>query len=154
MQGEKIRDIVYGLAGAVVERNGLELVGVEFVKEGANWYLRLYIDKEGGVSHEDCQTISNHISDLLDEKDPIPQAYFLEVSSPGIERIIQTDKDFEKYRGSAVNVHTYTAINGQKKISGILESKQDDVLILKSPDGLKQSIPADKIAQVKLAWEN
>ena len=153
MQGEKIRDIVYDLAWEVVEKNGLELVGVEYVKEGANWYLRLYIDKEGGVNHEDCQKISAIISDSLDEKDPIPTAYFLEVSSPGIERIIQTDKDYAKYRGSMINVHTYTAINGQKIISGVLEEKKKDVLILIAPDGVQQSIATDKIAQVKLAWE-
>ena len=153
MQGEKIRDIVYNLAWEVVEKNGLELVGVEYVKEGANWYLRVYIDKEGGVNHEDCQQISSIISDILDEKDPIPAAYFLEVSSPGIERIIQTDKDYAKYRGSTINVHTYTAINGQKIISGVLKEKIEDVLILITPDGTQQSIATDKIAQVKLAWE-
>ena len=153
MQGEKIRDIIFDLAKEVIETNGLELVGVEYVKEGANWYLRLHIDKEGGIDHEDCQKISNIVSDILDEKDPIPTAYFLEVSSPGIERVIQTDKDFVKYRGSAVNVHTYTAICGKKKTSGILADKKKDVLILKLPDGIEQSIPTDKIAQVKLAWE-
>jgi len=153
MQGEKIRDLVYDLARDIVERQQMELVAVEYVKEGANWYLRLYIDKEGGVDHEDCGTISNLISDLLDEKDPIQHAYFLEVSSPGIERIIQTDKDFAKYRGQAVAVHTYLPVNGQKKLSGLLVDKSKDCLTLQAADGGLVEISADKIAQVRLAWE-
>ena len=153
MQGERIRDLVYDLASDVVEKTGLELVGVEYVKEGANWYLRLYIDKEGGVDHEDCQKVSHIVSDLLDAKDPIQSAYFFEVSSPGIERIIQREKDFQKYQGSAVNVHTFSPVNGQKKFSGILKEKSTDVLVLAVPDGTVQNIPTEKIAQVKLAWE-
>lgn len=153
MQGGKIQDIVYDLAEPVVESMGMEVVAVEFVKEGANWYLRIYIDKEDGIDLDDCQAVSTVISDLLDEKDPISQAYFLEVSSPGIERILFRDKDFVRFQQNLVNVHTYAPFNGSKLIMGKLGPVNKEDLTICFEDGAELSIPRSKIAQVRLAWQ-
>jgi len=153
MQSKKIQDLVYTLAKPVVEEKGLELAGVEYVKEGPNWYLRIYIDKETGVDHEDCETVSRVISDLLDKKDPIQQSYFLEVSSPGIERILQTEKDFNKFKSRQIVVHLYTPFEGQKKLKGTLGNVNKETLELQLENGGELQLSRDKIAQVRLAWE-
>jgi len=127
---KKIEDQVFELALPVTQEKGLELVGVEYVKEGASWILRVYIDKDGGVDHEDCQAVSHLLSDILDAKDPISQAYFLEVSSPGIERILQREKDLEKYRNALVNVHTYSPVENKKILQGQLGPVTDKMLAL------------------------
>ncbi len=150
---EKIKDIVHKLAEPITEEMDFELIDVEFVKEGAGWYLRLYIDKEGGVDLDDCQAVSNKVSDLLDKEDPIPQSYFLEVSSPGIERILKTDEDFIKYRGSEVKIRTYNSLHGKKEFIGTLGSVQEDVLLLSEKDGSEIKIPRTQISQVRLSWE-
>lgn len=153
MKQKRIQDLVYKLARPIAESKGLELVAVEYLKEGANWYLRIYIDKEKGVDHEDCQAVSMEISELLDEKDPIPMAYFLEVSSPGIERIIQTEKDFLKYADAVVNVHTYTPINKRKKFKGRLGPVSETTLVLWADGDTKLELPREKVSQVRIAWE-
>lgn len=148
-----VQELVYALVQPIVEEKGLELVGVEFVKEGPNWYLRIYIDKDGGVDHEDCQSVSRVVSDLLDRADPIAQSYFLEVSSPGIERILQTERDFERFQARRVTVQTYTPVAGTKKLQGKLGPVEGQTLGLQLEDGRMLQIPRDKIAQVRLAWE-
>lgn len=153
MSGRKIQDIVFEMVEPIAAEKNLELVAVEYLKEGGNWYLRVYIDKEGGVDLDDCQSVSIEISDLLDKKDPIPQAYFLEVSSPGIERILQRDKDFLRFRGRQVVLHTYTAIDGKKKIKGELGQVNDQSIELNPNNEQTISIPREKISQVRLAWE-
>ena len=110
MAKRKVEDLVTELVLPIVEKNSFELVDVEFVKEGANWFLRVYIDKEGGITLDDCQIVSEELSVLLDEKDPINRRYFLEVSSPGIERPLKKDRDFERFKGSLVKVKTFNAI--------------------------------------------
>ena len=103
----KIADTVRAIAEPVIEKlnAGIELIEVEYVKEGADWYLRLYIDKEGGVTLDDCQLVSEALNDILDETDPVKGKYIFEVSSPGIDRPLKTDRDFERYRGTDVEVH-------------------------------------------------
>ena len=103
---------VLPLLEPIVEANGLELVDLEFVKEGVNWYLRVYIDKDGGVNIDDCELVSRALEAKLDEKDPIEQAYILEVSSPGIDRPLKKEADFVKYQGEIIDVKLYTAVNG------------------------------------------
>lgn len=152
MKGTKIQDVVYDLVLPVVEKKNLELVAVEYVKEGGNWYLRIYIDKEGGVDLEDCQNVSHAVSVLMDEKDPIPQAYFLEVSSPGVERVLQTDKDLARFHGRMAAVHLYTPIEGQKTLQGSLGNFDSENLEIIQQDKT-WLIPRKKIAQVRLAWE-
>ena len=100
----KIEDAVWKMAEPLVTENGLELIDVEYVKEGAEWYLRLFLDKNGenGVDLDDCELISRKFSDLLEMTDPIEQAYRLEVSSPGIERPLKRTKDFQRFCGEKV----------------------------------------------------
>ncbi|MGI6533280.1 MAG: ribosome maturation factor RimP [Peptococcia bacterium] len=153
MPRKNVQDFVYSLAEPIVTENGMELVDVEFTKEGGNWYLRIYIDKDEGVDLDDCQKISTLLSDLLDQEDPIEQAYFLEVSSPGLDRPLKREKDFRKYEGHLVNVKTYSLVEGRKKWQGRLGPYQQDVLVLNLDQDQQIQIPWETIAQVKLSWE-
>ena len=122
------------LVDPLVSEKGLELVNVEYIKEGAHWYLRLYIDKDGGVDMDDCSGVSHAVSEMLDEKNPIPQAYMLEVSSPGLERPLKKEEDFVRFQGSLVTVHTTSPFQGFKEFSGILVGLIDDEIILEYED--------------------
>jgi len=134
MVKKKIEDIVAEIAGPIVERHSFELVDVEFLKEGTNWYLRIYIDKPGGITIDDCQIVSEEISDILDEKDPIEQSYFLEVSSPGLDRPLKKDSDFEKFKGELVEVKVYKPIDGRKIFEGELVGLIDGKIVIKIDD--------------------
>jgi ribosome maturation factor RimP len=153
LSGNKIENLVYELARPFVETMGFELAAVEYLKEGPNWFLRLYIDKEGGVDLDDCQAVSQEISELLDEKDPIPQSYFLEVSSPGVERILQTERDFDRFRNELVNVALYSPLEGKKKHNGRLGPVTEDRLTLLLDGDKNIELPREKIAQVRIAWK-
>ena len=104
------------LLSPVLEELAYELVDLEFVKEGQSWYLRLYLDKEGGITLDDCEKASRAIEVVMDEKDPIEQAYYLEVSSPGLDRPLKKEKDFIKYAGEVVDVKLYRAQNKKKNL--------------------------------------
>ena len=106
----------------LIEQHQFELVDVEYVKEGGNWYLRAYIDKPGGITVDDCELVSRALSDLLDEHDFIEDAYILEVSSPGLGRPLKKDKDFARSIGEEVDVKTFRAIQHQKDFTGILKA--------------------------------
>jgi ribosome maturation factor RimP len=127
----KIEDIVIEMTEPIVEVLGLELVDVEFLKEGGSWFLRLFIDKPGGITHDDCQAVSERVGVILDEKDPIPQSYIMEVSSPGIERPLKKPTDFEKFRGHKVRVSTFSPVNGQKEFVGELVGLEVGNVIIK-----------------------
>ncbi|HOV27318.1 MAG TPA: ribosome maturation factor RimP [Pseudobacteroides sp.] len=149
MARQKIEDIVTEMVSPITEKNNFELVDVEFLKEGANWYLRVYIDKEGGISIDDCQLVSEALGQELDKVDPIPQHYFLEVSSPGIERPLKRDKDFIKYKGEQVEVKLYQPIDGKKifegKLNGLIDGK---ISIIESNNDILE-FDRDKVAIVK-----
>lgn len=136
----------------VIEEINLELVDVEFVKEGAQWYLRVYIDKPEGVGLDDCQAVSEKIDIILDEKDPISQSYILEVSSPGIERPLKKADDYLRFAGRLISVNTYAPLNGSKNITGQLIGLEDSKVVI-VVDGEQISIPIDKIASAKLVVE-
>lgn len=104
----------------ITEEYGFELVDVEYVKEGSTWYLRAYIDKPGGIDINDCEKVSRRLSDLLDEKDYIEDAYILEVSSPGLGRPLKKEKDFKRSMGEEVEIRTYRMIDKQKEFTGVL----------------------------------
>ena len=108
------------LLAPIVELNGFELVDVEYVKEAGNWYLRGYIDKPGGITVNDCETVSRAFSDKLDENDFIEDSYIMEISSPGLDRPLKKDKDFERNMGKLVEIRTYRPIEKQKEFCGIL----------------------------------
>lgn len=120
MAKRQIEDVAAELVRPIVDRLSYELVDVEFLKEGANWYLRIYIDKPGGIAIEDCQIVSEELSDRLDETDPIKQSYILEVSSPGLERPLKKDSDFVRFRGEPVEVKLFQPVNGKKVFEGDL----------------------------------
>jgi len=152
MSKKNVEAIVEELVTPITTALDLELVDVEFVKEGADWYLRVFIDKPGGVEIDDCQEVSVKLSNLLDEKDPIPQAYYLEVSSPGLDRPLKKEKDFVRYQGRLVKVSTFAPIDGQKSFVGQLAGLRDDHVVI-IQDGQELSIPKDKVAMVRLEIE-
>ena len=117
----KITDVVSQLAREHVEEEGCSLWDVEYIKEAGSWYLRIYIDKEGGVSIEDCERISRRLDKVLDEADPVPESYIFEVASAGADRELKRPSDFEKFLGHEVEVSTYRQMEGQKLFIGILK---------------------------------
>lgn len=137
MARKKIEDIVTELVLPIIEKNSFELVDVEFVKEGTNWYLRIYIDKDGGITIDDCQIVSEGLSSSLDKADPIKQKYFLEVSSPGLERPLKKDSDFERFKGHLVEVRTFEPIDGKKVFEGELIGLIDSKIAIKVDAGNK-----------------
>ena len=112
----------------LMEENNFELVDVEYVKEAGTWYLRAYIDKEGGIAVDDCEVISRKLSDWLDKEDFIDDSYILEVSSPGLGRPLKKEKDFKRSLGEAVDIKLYRAIERQKDFSGILTAYDADTI--------------------------
>ena len=145
----KITEAVANLPKGVVEAEGCSLWDVEYVREAGSYYLRVYIDKPGGVSINDCEAISRTLDKLLDEADPIPDSYIFEVASAGAERELKRPSDFEAFMGSEVEVRTYKSINGQKAFVGTLEKYEDGAVTLSS--GKKQiRLEKQDIALVKL----
>ena len=134
----------------IIEENGFELVDVEYVKEGANWYLRVYADKEGGISIDDCVLISRALEEKLDEEDFIEDAYILEVSSPGLGRQLKKEKDFQRSLGEKVECRLYKAVDGQKEFEGILKDFTEETVTLASDSG-DMVINRSDIAAIRLA---
>ena len=126
----KITDQVRAFAEPVVREHGCTLWDVEYVREGADWYLRLYIDKEGGVNITDCEDISRAVDPILDEKDPIPESYHFEVCSAGIERVLKRPEDFAQFMGTAVLVKLYRPRSGAKEFVGTLAGYADGAVSL------------------------
>ncbi|MCT4633725.1 MAG: ribosome maturation factor RimP [Firmicutes bacterium] len=149
----RVVDVVEKLINDFIKDKEFELVDVEFVKEGQYRYLRVYMDKDGGISLDDCKLVSNYLSEKLDSLDPIEENYFLEVSSPGIERPLKKDKDFIKYKGELIQVKLYRPLDGQKLYEGILEGIKNDEVIMKIDDEKVIKIPRDKIATAKLVFK-
>ncbi len=135
----------------IVEEHGFEIYDVEFVKEAGTFYLRAFIDKEGGININDCELVSRRLSDLLDEKDFIPDAYILEVSSPGLGRHLKKDKHFEKSIGEEVEIKLFKAIDKQKEFTGFLESFTDEVIIISDEQENEMEFERSNIASVRLA---
>lgn len=135
----------------ILEEQNFELVDVEFVKEGPNWYLRIYIDKEGGVSIDDCELVSRALDKKLEESNPIEQAYILEVSSPGIDRPLKKPDDFVKYAGQIVDIKLYKAMNGQKEFQGELQGLNDNVITIIDETEQEFSFEQKDVASVRLA---
>ena len=149
----KIKEIVRELALAVAEENGCELWDVEYVREAGQWYLRLYLDKEGGVNILDCEAVSRKVSDLLDEADPIESSYMFEVSSAGAERALKRPGDFERFMGSAVLVKTYKPKDGRKEFAGTLAGYEDGAVLLDMGTGEPLRFEKSEIALVRLRVE-
>lgn len=138
----------------ILEPKNLELVDVEYIKEGKNWFLRVYIDKPGGVDITECGEVSEELSEKLDNTDPIKEAYFLEVSSPGVERPLKTQEDFKKNVNNNIFVKLYEPIEGEKEYEGILKSFDNDLLTIEYKVKTRKKeveLPYDKIAKARLA---
>lgn len=121
----KITEIVREFAEPLVIENGCTLWDVEYVREGGEWFLRLYIDKDGGIDIDDCERVSRAVDPVLDEKDPIPESYRFEVCSAGLERVLKRPSDFERYMGSPILLKTYKPVDGQKEFAGVLAGYAD-----------------------------
>lgn len=138
---------------AIMERNNFELVDVEFVKEAGNWFLRIYIDKEGGITVDDCEMVSRELGDILDKEDYIEESYILEVSSPGLGRPLKKDKDFERSIGEEVEIKLYRMLEKKKEYYGILEGYDKDTVSILLENETQISIPRADIALIRLAFE-
>ncbi|GKV67836.1 ribosome maturation factor RimP [Sporosarcina sp. NCCP-2716] len=151
----KVIEQVEELALPVVQELGLELVDIEFLKEGRDWFLRVYIDTpEGNIDIDQCAQVSERLSEELDRTDPIPQNYFLEVSSPGAERPLKKEEDYEKAVGRYIYVKTYEPVDGMKEFEGHLIANAPDVLEMQiriKTRTLTVSIAKDKIAVARYA---
>ena len=136
----------------IIRENNFELYDVEFVKEAGPFYLRAYIDKEGGVTINDCEIVSRRLSDLLDEKDFIPDAYILEVSSPGLGRSLKKDKHFEKSIGEEVEIKLFKAIDKQKEFTGFLKDYNKEEVTIVMDDETEKTFARKDIALIRLAF--
>lgn len=141
----KVTEKVEALARPIVEDEGCELWSVEYVREAGSWYLRVFIDKDGGVGIDDCERISRRLDPILDEADPIPDSYVFEVGSAGAERELKRPSDFEKFMGSEVEVKLYQPYEGKKSLVGKLEAYENGDITVSSVEFKKS-----QIAQVKL----
>lgn len=150
MSVSKIKSTVEQLVAPFVEDNGFELVDVEYVKEGSNYFLRVFVDKAGGIDIDDCGRVSEYLSGKLDEADPIPEAYFLEVSSPGAERPLKKPEDVASAVGRHVFVTTYEPVDGAKEFEGTLNGFDGAVLSV-TVGRRRHDIPYDKVASARLA---
>ncbi|MTV50462.1 ribosome maturation factor RimP [Heliobacillus mobilis] len=146
---QRIEDRVTAWTQPIVEELKLELVDVEWIKEGGHWFLRVYIDKEGGVEMEDCQEVSRRLDDILDREDPITHAYSLEVSSPGIDRPLKTERDFERFRGEKIRITTFAPVAGSKEHIGELIQKTSEGITI-AGDNEEKTIPLDQVSSVRL----
>lgn len=146
----KITETVMALAKPVVEAEGCELWDVEYVKEAGAWYLRVYIDKAGGVSIDDCEVVSRALDPVLDEADPIPTSYIFEVSSAGVERELKRPGDFEKFMGSQVEVRHYQPVEGAKSHIGTLRGYADGAVTIEM-NGQEKTYQKAQVAQVRLS---
>ena len=136
----------------IVENLGFELVDVEYVKEGGTWYLRAYVDKEGGITINDCETVSRAFSEKLDEKDLIDEAYIMEVSSPGLGRPLKKEKDFARSLGKEVEIRTFRPIRHEKEFYGVLSAYDADSVTIAAEDG-SQTFERKDIALIRLAFD-
>ncbi|TGY96574.1 ribosome maturation factor RimP [Petralouisia muris] len=137
----------------IIEKYHFELVDVEYVKEGGNWYLRAYIDKEGGITVDDCEIVSRQMSDLLDEQDFIEESYIFEVSSPGLGRPLKKEKDYQRSLGKEVEIRTYKAIEKEKEFYGLLKSYDETTVTIEMEEDKEMIFAKTDIALIRLAFD-
>jgi len=145
----KVTELVSALAAPLVEAAGCSLWDVEYVREAGQWFLRIYIDKEGGVSINDCEAVSRPLSDALDEADPIEGSYVLEVSSAGADRPLKKPEHFAAFMGAEVEVRLYRAVDGRKDHVGTLSGYENGDVTIETADGPRTFIKKD-VAQTRL----
>ena len=148
----KITEQVWQFAEPLVQAQGCSLWDVEYVREGGEWFLRLYIDKDGGVDIDDCEAVSRAVDPVLDEKDPIPESYRFEVCSAGLERVLKRPSDFERFQGEPVLVKLYRPRDGRKEFPGVLKGYRDGDVTL-SAGGREITFEKAEVALVRLRVE-
>jgi len=141
------------IADSLLQDEGLELVDLEYRREGRRWVLRLFIDKEGGVTVEDCATVSRELGDILDAKDAVPEAYVLEVSSPGLNRRVRKREDFSRFAGRKVEVRLTASHDGRRKIIGKILGIEGEAVLVAAPEAT-YSIALEDIARATLVYES
>lgn len=151
MKNDALVTQIYEMVKPISDELNYEIYHVEYVKENGEYYLRIYIEKEGGITLSDCEALSRRVSDLMDEKDPIPEAYFLEVSSPGLNRTLFTEAHYKRFVGREVMVKLTKAIEGKKSIKGILKEVNEENVIVEADTLI--SIPKDKIKSANIEGE-
>lgn len=137
----------------IMERMNFELVDVEYVKEGGTWYLRAYIDKEGGITVNDCEAVAREMNEILDREDFVENSYVFEVSSPGLGRPLKKEKDYIRSMGKKLEIRTYRAINHEKEFYGILEAYDDATVTIEQESGGKLTFEKSDIALIRLAFD-
>ena len=140
---------LWAMIEPVLEPEGIELVEIEFKMESGRWTLRLYIDLPGGVSLDDCELVSRQVGALLDIKNPIEHPYNLEVSSPGINRVLRKEKDFNRFAGSAVRVKTRRKVSGRRNFSGVLKGMENSRIVLEV-EGNRVEIDPEDVEKAQL----
>ncbi|NLD11514.1 MAG: ribosome maturation factor RimP [Clostridiales bacterium] len=155
----QIKELISDMAGEFLLENGLELYNTQFKKEGRDWYLRVFIDKaqtdpnaeEEYVSTDDCEKVSRYLSEKLDEADPIQQNYFLEVSSPGMDRELFAQKDYDRFAGRRVEVKLYQNFENSKEYEGTLIGLIDGKVVIRDDDEREMAFPLEQVAKTNLA---
>ena len=137
----------------IIERHAFELVDVEYVKEGSQWYLRVYIDKPGGITIDDCEVVSREFSEILDTQDYIEDSYIFEVSSPGLGRPLKKEKDFQRNLGKEVEIRTYRMVDKQKEFRGILKQYDSDTVTIEQEDGTERVCAKKDMALIRQAFD-
>lgn len=152
MAFSKTEKIAYDIAEPIAKENGCFIYDVEFVKEGGLYFLRIYVDRDGGIDLDACEVISRAVSEKLDEENPISQNYYLEVSSPGVERKLKTAEHFNRYIGEKIDIGLYKAINGRKSLCAVLNGYDGENIII-SANGEELVIPQKQTTQVRLHFD-
>ena len=142
---------IYEMVNPIAEELNYDIYHIEYVKENGEFYLRIYIEKDGGITLSDCEAISRRVSDLMDEKDPIKDPYFLEVSSPGLNRTLFTENHYKRFIGREVMVRFTKSIDGKKNVKGILKEVNDDSIVVEAENLM--NIPKDKIKSANIEGE-
>lgn len=137
----------------ILDRMNFELVDVEYVKEGGTWYLRAYIDKDGGITVNDCEAVAREMNEILDREDFVEDSYVFEVSSPGLGRPLKKEKDYIRSMGKEVEIRTYRAINREKEFYGILSAYDENTVTIKTEDGTEMTFEKSNIALIRLAFD-
>lgn len=152
MAYSKTETAVWQLAEPIAAESGFYIYDIEYIKEGGLWFLRVYIDKDGGITMDECEAFSRTLSDTLDEANPISGNYYLEVSSPGIERRLKTEAHFRRYIGSVIDISLYKAVNGSKLITGILKKYENNEIAVEA-DGEDILLPLSSVSKANLHFD-
>lgn len=151
MKNDALVNEIYEMVKPIADELNYDIYHVEYVKENGELYLRIYIEKDGGITLSDCEALSRRVSDLMDEKDPIKDPYFLEVSSPGLNRKLFTEEHYKRFIGREVMVKFTKSVDGKKNIKGILKEVNEDSIVVEADQLI--NIPKDKIKSVNIEGE-